>query len=866
MVDINFNYANTSDFFKVFVNNEFYGEYAYSDLFIVIGPFAGDGSVYTFEIQDANHPDCGQHLTIEAPNCEVGCQIGDLVLDLISDNADGSYFLLDFNHSGTSNLGFDVFYNNESLGFYSYNELPLELFIPCNLGTPGVLTVCDNDNLDCCASIELELNDCVPECDIWDLSATPDCNADGDYFLLVNFNYVNVGSLGFNMSYAGVNLGTFQYADLPILIGPYPGDGSQNDLIVRDNETGQCKEKLEVEPILCTDECAIFNLTATTSCDPNDDSYDVTINFDYVNPGNNFFTVFVDGQSLGSFLLADLPLTIENYEGVPGANIQSLVVCINDMPNCCQDVSFEVPDCDAPPCEITNLAITNYECNAEGEIFVQLDFDYGNVSTNGFKFYFQGQYIGLYNYNQVPFNYGPIQNNGNNWTFGVRDSQIPGCKAVLVTDPINCDENCDVFDLVVDPGACSPNGGYALFINFGYSGATSDIFEVIHMGQVVGTYPLSELPITIENFPDPVNPVEGVTVCIPGSFECCASVEFQTPECPMALVWPGDANDNNIANNNDLLNIGIAYGSTGPERTNTSINWEGMESADWMLQFDGSGADYKHADTNGDGMINSADVLAILENYNETHGPVGIEPNEVGGANDPPVYVDLPSPSEVVLGEPFSAPIMIGTETIPAEDFYGLAFTIQFDPAIIDPNSVSVEFMPSWAGAPGLNLLVLSKTFANQGYIDVALVRNNQEEVTGGGMVASFVGIIDDVLGKTDVEVEIVQVHMIKRNEDLIPVQLPVETIAIQGPNTNYQDRLAQVNLYPNPSTGKIYLNTPEGLVIDQWEITDAQSGSYFTGTAINNHQIDLSALPTGIYVIRLKTPEGVVVRRVMKQ
>ena len=40
-----------------------------------------------------------------------------------------------------------------------------------------------------------------------------------------------------------------------------------------------------------------------------------------------------------------------------------------------------------------------------------------------------------------------------------------------------------------------------------------------------------------------------------------------------ACVWPGDADNDGVANNQDLLAIGLAYGNSGPIRSNASLNW-----------------------------------------------------------------------------------------------------------------------------------------------------------------------------------------------------------------------------------------------------------------------------------------------------
>ena len=48
---------------------------------------------------------------------------------------------------------------------------------------------------------------------------------------------------------------------------------------------------------------------------------------------------------------------------------------------------------------------------------------------------------------------------------------------------------------------------------------------------------------------------------------CASFTELtNTINCEAGFVWPGDANFDNVTNNLDILNIGLAFGKTGPSR------------------------------------------------------------------------------------------------------------------------------------------------------------------------------------------------------------------------------------------------------------------------------------------------------------
>jgi len=78
-------------------------------------------------------------------------------------------------------------------------------------------------------------------------------------------------------------------------------------------------------------------------------------------------------------------------------------------------------------------------------------------------------------------------------------------------------------------------------------------------------------------------------------------------------VWPGDADNNSVVNSSDLLPIAVSYGATGPMRANASQQWMGQPATNWNSFFNGS-INHKHADTNGDGILNGNDLTALNSN------------------------------------------------------------------------------------------------------------------------------------------------------------------------------------------------------------------------------------------------------------
>jgi len=98
-------------------------------------------------------------------------------------------------------------------------------------------------------------------------------------------------------------------------------------------------------------ECEVGAIEVTIGECNDDGTYILTIDFEYENPGNEYFDLYVrNNELLGYYLLSDLPITIENFE-LSGFDNDYIKVCINDNPNCCNETEWDPPACENTGCE-----------------------------------------------------------------------------------------------------------------------------------------------------------------------------------------------------------------------------------------------------------------------------------------------------------------------------------------------------------------------------------------------------------------------------------------------------------------------------------------------------------------------------------
>ena len=200
----------------------------------------------------------------------------------------------------------------------------------------------------------LTLTSCLIEslddCSISDLEVTVgECNADGTYNLTLNFAYENPGNDYFEVYVRDdVFIDYYELSELPLTIENFEMSGLEYDYIeVCINDVDDCCQEIEWESPECDsdDDCSISDLeVAVGECNA-DGTYNLTLNFAYENPGNDYFEVYIrDDVFIDYYELSELPLTIENFE-MSGLEYDYIEVCFNDVVDCCQEIEWESPDC-----------------------------------------------------------------------------------------------------------------------------------------------------------------------------------------------------------------------------------------------------------------------------------------------------------------------------------------------------------------------------------------------------------------------------------------------------------------------------------------------------------------------------------------
>lgn len=863
-----------SEEFIVLINGQEYIRFPYGESHYPVGPLAAD-TIYRVTVQDTNNADCAKTITVGPIDCNDAsdCSIRQPILRATDCRPNGTFDLkVDFTTSILVNTAlFKVYYHGEVVGEFNLLHLPLTLE---NLHLTGhdddKIKICFLEPLlDCCTTLEFDAPDCAEEqCTLEGVTAeTSECTASGAFYVTLHIQSDSAAVDSFLIRGNGQEYGIYASHQREVVLGPFSGNRRAYEFIVKSLFNPDCYKQVEVRAPDCDaeDSCTISNLVVEAGDCRRDGTFPITIDFDVEHADSRFFSIYYGDRWLGSRPIANLPVTIPNFLGSSGGT-EEITVCISGQPNCCATVTFEAPNCGEDDCRIREAEVMRQSCVGE-QFFVDLRVDAVNTGNSGYKVTVNGQVLGEFEYDEEYITLGPFTGDGQTiYAIIIQDNDYPYCSFVVPIGPVDCVAECNIHDLTAVPSECETDSTFALIINFSVDNPIGPGFVVYANGVNVGEFPYANLPITIASFQSDEGRVE-ITVQANDYEACSATTTFEVPNCDDDEVWPGDTDNSNQANHIDLLNIGLAFGAEGAARmdVDATIEWRGVRAQNWTGYFP-NGLNYKFADANGDGIVNEADVNVILQNYGREHGPVDSIPLVVGTDEDPILLVDLPESGELPNGTAFTVPIVLGQQGQLAQEVYGIAFTIEFDPEVINPESISVDVPSSWMGRLNDNLITIQKVYPEAGIAHIAISRTDHRSISGYGTVALFSGIIDDILGHHQMRIEVKDIHAINDKSKIIPIRTSVSTVGISSTPTSTKevDDYNSIKVFPNPTDGTLELYNQMQTPIEQVELFHT-NGQLIRRIQQPGNQLSLHDLKAGVYMLRIQVGDQTYLRRVVK-
>ena len=203
-----------------------------------------------------------------------------------------------------------------------------------------------------------------------------------------------------------------------------------------------------------------------------------------------------------------------------------------------------------------------------------------------------------------------------------------------------------------------------------------------------------------------------------------------------SYLWPGDADMNDtLAFATDALMVGIAWGATGKARDHQNFvphiqyysEYYSDYASDWSQTF-GNGLNYKSADFNGDGVINSTD-LAYPIGFGSSI-PLGNPP-----LNSIPYFSLVPENSNVNPGDTMRFYMIAGSAAAQVDSVYDLAAQLYLETyfngtELLDETYSKISAFSSDFGIPGVNAIMSANSeYIFYGYASILFSRTDHHNV-----------------------------------------------------------------------------------------------------------------------------------------
>ncbi|MFN8395162.1 MAG: T9SS type A sorting domain-containing protein, partial [Bacteroidia bacterium] len=326
-------------------------------------------------------------------------------------------------------------------------------------------------------------------------------------------------------------------------------------------------------------------------------------------------------------------------------------------------------------------------------------------------------------------------------------------------------------------------------------------------------------------------------------------------------VFPGDANYDGIADNADILSIGAYYGFTGASRPGATLQWYGQSLSNWGGALPGN-ADPKHSDCDGNGSVAAVDTQAVTLNYGLTH-------SKGAGVNGGPVQLTVRALADSIHpGDPAWFVVEMGDAQNVADSVYGIALRLTpSGNAMSVPGIFTVDYTNCWF-AQALDRLDFTQPLGSNSPVDVAVVRNDQNEQSGFGEVFRFAVATDpNMIPIRDVlQVAVTNVTFVDANLSAMPLTVTNSSIVVSYLVTGVnQLAINPPVVFPNPTNGSVRISQI-GTNAMEVTATDILGHSVKTlrNASGNSVLMDTDDLASGIYILRIQTDLGSYLRRLV--
>lgn len=347
---------------------------------------------------------------------------------------------------------------------------------------------------------------------------------------------------------------------------------------------------------------------------------------------------------------------------------------------------------------------------------------------------------------------------------------------------------------------------------------------------------------------------------------------FYVPFSHAQTLWPGDVNNNGVVNGIDVLYAGVASESEGAERPGASENWQAQPvGALWAQSFP-DGINYAYADCDGNGEVEDDDIETIEDNFFLTHGILIPDTYSSGSPATAPLVKLEAQNSNISINQPLIIDLWLGDETMPIQNFYGIAITMKYNPDFTLGSEWDFEEVNPWYDPLEENSEELFVVDETNGIMELAITKTDQQSISGGGKIGELRIVVEDIifgLQADTLKLQIENIRMIDKDFNTLSVVKDSTFVVISRTNvTSTLPKGANVNVFPNPAKDAFTIKSDVEIIgFELRDITgkiiltsnENQSYGYATKVEIISYML----IPQ-LYLLEILTKKGFVVKKVV--
>jgi len=538
---------NTSGSVDIIINGVSFGIFNANNQPHLVGPLLSTVP-YQMLVKDAQQEECVANKSFQYNECidtDEECNLEYIEILSANCNGDGTFNMTaEYGFTNADNNFVDVFLSGTLFDTYVIGNSVLLENIPLSITNDiKTITICLNDNPDCCKTINYLQPECSTTQDSCSLNIIEvDYICEGGNFDQISFEVTVNGSSMDNylISVNGELLGTGLFTDQSTTVGPI----DQNDdgfyvINVIDTVDGTCFDQFELLQAFCAEDCLIGEIEVEIAC-IEDGIFSASLTFPYDSDSQALVSIKGNGNDYGQYDAFNQPIVIDSLI-TSSVDFWEFVVISAANPDCSSEVEIGEVDC-GDNCFIENLEV-EYSCDDEELIYFNISFDTSNFSSE-FKIQGNGTNYGTFGIDDLPVELGPFDPLSNDdWEFVVTDMSEESCSAVVVLGAVNCDDTtvnipCAIDGFEIFDVECIGDNEYSISVNFEVEATVNIPFTFFINGMLQNSTTVNSLPLNVIGItPNDSSDVDIITICLDGLVEnCCIDFEYEQPACLFSAV------------------------------------------------------------------------------------------------------------------------------------------------------------------------------------------------------------------------------------------------------------------------------------------------------------------------------------------